>query len=86
MGIVSYLIFGAIVGFIASVIMGKSRRMGLGLDIIVGILGSTVGGWLGNLIGVGGGASFTKMGFVTSIAGACLLLFVFSRLSKKTRR
>lgn len=83
MGIISWLVFGAIVGWIAGVITGKSRSMGLGMNIIIGILGSVVGGWLGNLIGVGGGAGFTKIGFVTSIVGACLLLIVFSRLGKK---
>ncbi|MBR3392436.1 MAG: GlsB/YeaQ/YmgE family stress response membrane protein [Firmicutes bacterium] len=82
MGIVSWLVFGAIVGWIAGVITGKRRSMGLGMNIIVGILGSVVGGWLGNLIGVGGGAGFTKIGFVTSIVGACLLLIVFSRIGK----
>ena len=86
MGIISYIVFGAIVGWAASVIMGKNRSMGLGLNIIVGILGSYIGGKLGNWIGVGGGYSFTTIGFITSIAGACLLLFVFSRLSKKSRR
>ena len=83
MGIVSWLVFGAIVGWIASLIMGRNKSMGLGLDIIVGIVGSCIGGWLGNLVGVGGGPSFTKIGFVTSIIGACLLLFLFSRLGKK---
>ncbi|MBR2784011.1 MAG: GlsB/YeaQ/YmgE family stress response membrane protein [Firmicutes bacterium] len=85
MGILSWLLFGAIVGWVASLIMGKSRRMGLGLDIVVGIVGSCIGGWLGNWIGVGGGASFTKIGFVTSIIGACLLLFVFGHFGKKRR-
>ena len=47
MGIISWLVFGAIVGWIAGVITGKSRSMGLGMNIIVGILGSVVGGWLG---------------------------------------
>lgn len=84
MGIVSWLVFGAIVGWIASVIMGK-RGLGLGLHIIVGIVGSCIGGWLGNWIGVGGGPSFTKLGFVTSIVGACLLLFIFSRFGKKRK-
>ncbi|MBR5430540.1 MAG: GlsB/YeaQ/YmgE family stress response membrane protein [Firmicutes bacterium] len=83
MGILSWLVFGAIVGWVASLIMGRSRRMGLGMDIIVGIVGSFIGGWLGNLIGVGGGYSFTKWGFVTSIIGACLLLMLFSRVNKK---
>ena len=51
----------------------------------MGIVGSCIGGWLGNWIGVGGGASFTKIGFVTSIIGACLLLFVFGHFGKKRR-
>ena len=83
MGIVSWLVFGAIVGWAASLIMGKRRGMGLGLYIIIGIVGSVIGGWLGNWIGVGGGPSFTKIGFITSIVGACLLLFVFRRFGKR---
>lgn len=85
MGILSWLVFGALVGWIASIIMGRNKSMGLGMDIIVGILGSCIGGWLGNLVGVGGGASFTKLGFVTSIIGACLLLLVCNRVAKKNR-
>lgn len=85
MGIISYLIFGAIVGWIAGVITGRGRSMGLIRNILAGILGSVVGGWLGNLIGVGGGAGFTKLGFITSIVGACLLLLVFGSAGKKRR-
>lgn len=81
MGLISWLVFGGLVGWIASIIMGKSRRMGLGKNIICGILGSFIGGWLGNLVGVGGGASFTKIGFITSIIGACLFIWLIDRLS-----
>jgi uncharacterized membrane protein YeaQ/YmgE (transglycosylase-associated protein family) len=38
------VIFGAIVGWIASILMGRSRKMGCGANVVVGILGSIIGG------------------------------------------
>lgn len=44
--LVSLLVFGAVVGWLASVIMGRSRRMGCLANIVIGILGAMIAGFL----------------------------------------
>ena len=44
--LVSLLIFGALVGWLASVIMGRSRRMGCLANIVIGILGAMIAGFV----------------------------------------
>ena len=46
MGILLWIIFGAIAGWIASMIMGTDAEQGTILNIIVGIVGAVLGGWL----------------------------------------
>lgn len=83
MGIISWLIFGALVGWIASKIMGRDAQMGAGGNIIVGIIGSMIGGWLSNFLGIGGGpvSGFNIPSILVGIVGACVLLFIVGKLS-----
>ena len=71
------VLLGALAGFIASKIM-KSKN-GILLDIILGIAGGAVGGWLGSLIHIGGG---WVMSLILAVAGACLLIWVFRLIRK----
>jgi uncharacterized membrane protein YeaQ/YmgE (transglycosylase-associated protein family) len=48
MGIVSWLIIGALAGWLASLITGNGKRMGALLNIVVGIIGGFVGGFVMN--------------------------------------
>lgn len=54
MGILLWIIFGAIAGWIASMIMGTNARQGLVGDILLGIVGAVIGGFLMNLLGASG--------------------------------
>ncbi|MBQ6807650.1 MAG: GlsB/YeaQ/YmgE family stress response membrane protein [Firmicutes bacterium] len=84
MGIFAWLLFGALVGWLASIIMGKNRRMGLIANIIVGIVGSVIGGWLGDVLNIANvQAGFTFRGIAMAVLGAVLLLFVLNLFSKK---
>lgn len=84
MGIFAWLLFGALVGWLASIIMGKNRRMGLIANIIVGIVGSVIGGWLGDVLNIANvQADFTFRGIAMAVLGAVLLLFVLNLFSKK---
>lgn len=81
MGIVVWLIVGAIAGFVASkVVTGKG--MGPLWDIVVGIAGAFLGGWLASLAGIGvSTGTFTVGGVVAAIVGAIILLGVFRLLT-----
>ena len=85
MGLISWLIFGALVGWIASIIMGRNRRMGLVANIVVGTLGAWIGGWLGDILHISNAhAGFTFRGIAMAVLGAVLLLFVINLCERKS--
>jgi uncharacterized membrane protein YeaQ/YmgE (transglycosylase-associated protein family) len=79
MDLIIFLLIGALAGWLAGVIM-KGGGFGLIGDIIVGILGSLLGGWLLPKLGIAIGGEFG--GFITAVIGAVILLFIV-RLIKK---
>ncbi len=83
MGVLSWIIFGLIAGFIARAIMPGSGPGGCLLTIILGILGAMVGGFIGVQIGWGTVQGFDLRSFGLAIAGALLLLFVYRGFSRK---
>lgn len=91
MNIIIWLFMGGLIGWTASMIMGTNARQGLIANVLVGIVGAIIGGWLiAPLIGVGSidsfNQSFTAMNFVVSLIGAVLLLFVLSFFRRKSAR
>ena len=79
MNILIWIIFGALVGWIASIIM-KTRRSGLIRNIVVGLVGALLGGWIATLLGFGSVQTFTIEGFAIAIGGAVLLIWFLRRL------
>ena len=78
MGIISWIIFGAIAGWIASMIAGTNQSQGWLENIIVGIVGALIGGFLfGLLTGRSVDFGIFDIGsFVVAVIGALVLLFV----------
>ncbi|MCR3905559.1 MAG: GlsB/YeaQ/YmgE family stress response membrane protein [Tenericutes bacterium] len=83
MYIILWLVFGAIVGWIASMLMNKNRSMGLLANIIIGLLGSALGMWLLGIFGLGQPNTFSLMGFVVSVGGAALLIAIITALRRR---
>jgi uncharacterized membrane protein YeaQ/YmgE (transglycosylase-associated protein family) len=71
MNIILWIIFGALAGWIASMIMGTNAQMGALANIVVGIVGAVIGGFLMNAFGAQG-----VTGFNLTILGAVVLLFL----------
>ena len=67
------IIVGAIVGWLASMVMKTNAQMGAIANILVGIVGSSLGFWLASMMGLSGGPI---MGWLIAIAGAALLIFL----------
>ncbi len=82
MNIILWIIFGALAGWIASIIMGKNKQMGAIANIVVGIVGAFIGGWLFNLFGARGVTGFNLPSLIVAIVGAVVLLFVIGLLRR----
>ncbi len=74
MGILLWILFGALVGWIASMIMNTNAQQGTLLNIVVGIVGAVIGGWVMSYFGETGTTGFDLYSFVVAIIGACILI------------
>jgi uncharacterized membrane protein YeaQ/YmgE (transglycosylase-associated protein family) len=72
------LIVGGIVGWLASMVMKTNAQMGVIANVIVGIIGSSLGFWLAGVLGLS--ASGPIMGWVIAVIGAALLIFILKAL------
>jgi len=76
--IIVFLLIGALIGCIAGKIMGNEKQ-GFIRNALLGLIGSFVGGFIGNLLKIGGG---WISGIILSVLGACLVLFLIEKLKK----
>lgn len=83
MYILLWLLFGALVGWLASILMKKNHRMGLIANIVFGLVGSALGMWLMDILGFGSVNAFTLTGLIVSVGGAAILIAVFNALSRR---
>lgn len=76
MGILLWIIFGALVGWVASMIMKTNASQGTLVDIVVGIAGAVIGGWIMGTLGGTGIDGFNLYSFGVAVLGACALILV----------
>ena len=89
MSIIIWLVVGGIVGWLASLIMRTDAQQGVVLNIVVGIIGALLGGWLlGPLFGTGtiNQGDFTVTGLIVSLLGAIILLAIVNLVRRGTAR
>ena len=77
--IILFLIIGLAAGWLASSIM-RGGSLGLAGDLVIGVVGAMLGGWLFNLLGISLGGIFGSL--VTALVGAIVLIYLL-RLIKK---
>jgi uncharacterized membrane protein YeaQ/YmgE (transglycosylase-associated protein family) len=83
MGILLFLLFGLVVGFIARAVMPGNQKMGLIATMILGVVGSFVGGFLVSLVTDNRVTDLHTAGMIGSIVGALVLLLVMGKLSNR---
>ena len=77
MGLVTWIIFGALAGWVASMIAGTNQRQGCFLNIIVGVVGAFIGGLIMELLtGSDFSFGFNLRSFGVAVVGAVLLLAI----------
>lgn len=82
MNILLWVVFGGIAGWIASILVGDEAGLGVIGNIVVGIIGAFVGGWIADKVGLGGSEGAERptsiMSFVWAVIGAVILLLLLN--------
>ena len=89
MNLIIWLVVGGLIGWLASLIMKTDAQQGLVLNVVVGIVGALLGGWLlSPFVGAGSvnQGDFSVMGLLVSLGGAIILLFVVNLIRRGTTR
>jgi uncharacterized membrane protein YeaQ/YmgE (transglycosylase-associated protein family) len=84
MSLLAWIILGLIAGFIASKIVSGTGQ-GAVVDILLGIVGAVVGGWLFNTFGMAGMAGFNLYSLFVAVVGATLMLVLYHFISRGAR-
>ena len=82
MGIIAWIVLGLIAGFIASKIYVGSGQ-GLLLDIVLGIVGAVVGGYLFSALGATGVTGFNIWSMIVAIVGAVIVLWLYHMITAR---
>ncbi|UJW33102.1 GlsB/YeaQ/YmgE family stress response membrane protein [Saccharothrix sp. AJ9571] len=83
--ILGWLVFGLIAGFIARAVVPGKDDIGCLPTILLGVVGSVVGGFLYGLF-TGGFRGFEPAGWIGSIVGAIIVLVIFNKVTGRKRR
>lgn len=78
MGWLWALIVGGVVGWLASIVMKTNAQMGIVANVLIGIVGSSIGFWLAGMIGIAPEGLILRL--IVSVAGAALLIFILGKL------
>jgi uncharacterized membrane protein YeaQ/YmgE (transglycosylase-associated protein family) len=81
MSILAWIVLGLISGFIASKIVNKSGD-GVILDIVLGIVGAVVGGWLFNTFGQAGVTGLNLYSLLVAVLGAIVVLVIYHAIRR----
>jgi uncharacterized membrane protein YeaQ/YmgE (transglycosylase-associated protein family) len=85
MGIISWIILGLIAGFIGSKIVDKQGQ-GFWLNIVLGIVGALVGGFLFDLFGAVGVTGLNIYSMIVAILGSVVVLLIYNALTGRRSR
>lgn len=86
MGIIAWLVLGGLAGWLASKVTGNDAGMGIGANIIVGIIGAFLGGFIANnLFGIAGVTEFDIRSFLVAFGGAIVLLLIVNAVTGRGR-
>jgi uncharacterized membrane protein YeaQ/YmgE (transglycosylase-associated protein family) len=81
MSILAWIVLGLIAGFIGSKIVNK-RGEGLLMDIVLGVVGAVVGGWLAGFLGLSAVSGLNLYSLLIAVGGSIVVLLVYHAIRK----
>lgn len=84
MGIILWIVFGALAGWLASLIMKTDAQQGALGNIIIGIIGALIGGFIMNLFGQSGVTGFNIYSLLVAIGGAIVLTWIVGMFRRQS--
>jgi len=81
MSLFAWIVLGLLAGFIASHLVNH-RGEGMVLDVLLGVVGAIVGGWMAHLLGYAGVSTLNVYSLIIATLGAVVFLFVYHALRR----
>jgi uncharacterized membrane protein YeaQ/YmgE (transglycosylase-associated protein family) len=82
MGLLAWIVLGGIAGWLASMVAGNDAEQGIVGNIIIGILGALIGGFVVSVLGGEGITGFNLWSLLVAVAGSVLLLLILGRFKR----
>ncbi len=83
---IGFIVFGLVVGILARVLVPGRQHLSLGMTLVLGLIGSVVGGVVANALGTGDIWELNILGSIVAIAAAVVLIVVGDRLGVLAKR
>lgn len=83
MSFILWVFLGLVAGWLASVIMKNDTSQGPMIDIVLGVVGSVVGGFIFNLLGMAGVTGFNLYSLIVATVGAVILIGIGRAISRR---
>jgi uncharacterized membrane protein YeaQ/YmgE (transglycosylase-associated protein family) len=78
MDLIIMIVVGGIIGWLASMIMKTSAQMGILANVVVGIIGSSLGYWLAGVLGLAAYGAIAR--WIVAVAGAAILIWILKAI------
>lgn len=82
MGILAWIVLGGLAGWIGSLIMGTDGSQGILLNIVIGIIGAGLGGFLFSVLGGAGVTGFNFYSLLVAVIGSVVLLWIVQAIKR----
>ncbi|MDP9070523.1 MAG: hypothetical protein M3N68_04425 [Actinomycetota bacterium] len=83
---IGFIVFGLVVGILARVLVPGRQHLSLGMTLVLGLIGSVVGGVVANALGTGDIFELNLLGSIVAIAAAIVLIVAGDRLGVLAKR
>jgi len=83
MGIIAWIVFGLLAGWVAKLLVPGSDPQGCIITMVIGVLGAVIGGFIGSWLGFGAVTGFNLKSFLIAVVGAVLLLALYHLLRRR---